>query len=190
MVKRWRCLVCGYIHEGETPPEFCPVCGADRSQFVPDEVAEANLLRDLVDNFRLHSVVAHFPCGLLPTCALFLLVYLIVGHPGLEATVFWLLLVVMAAAPVSLASGLYVWQKHFSGRRAGIFFKKIGLALALLVMGLVAVLLRFDHPDLMTAGGWHSWLYLACCGGMLGCAVLLGHYGSKLVFQTHGEKRA
>lgn len=23
---RWQCLVCGYIHEGKTPPEVCPAC--------------------------------------------------------------------------------------------------------------------------------------------------------------------
>ena len=33
-MKQWRCTVCGYIHEGEEPPEICPVCGADRSKFV------------------------------------------------------------------------------------------------------------------------------------------------------------
>lgn len=33
-MKKWRCTVCGYIHEGEEPPEICPVCGADRSKFV------------------------------------------------------------------------------------------------------------------------------------------------------------
>ena len=32
--RRWRCTVCGYLHEGEEPPEKCPVCGADRSLFV------------------------------------------------------------------------------------------------------------------------------------------------------------
>lgn len=31
---RWRCSVCGYVHEGIEPPEQCPVCGADRSRFV------------------------------------------------------------------------------------------------------------------------------------------------------------
>lgn len=30
---KWRCLVCGYIHEGETPPDVCPVCGVDSSYF-------------------------------------------------------------------------------------------------------------------------------------------------------------
>lgn len=33
-MKNWECTVCGYIHEGEEPPEICPVCGADRSKFV------------------------------------------------------------------------------------------------------------------------------------------------------------
>ncbi len=39
-MKKWRCLVCGYVHEGNEPPEECPVCGADSSQF--ELIAEAN----------------------------------------------------------------------------------------------------------------------------------------------------
>ena len=26
MAKKWICTVCGYVYEGETPPEFCPQC--------------------------------------------------------------------------------------------------------------------------------------------------------------------
>ena len=33
---RWRCIVCGYIHEAPEPPRWCPLCGADRDQFVSD----------------------------------------------------------------------------------------------------------------------------------------------------------
>ena len=32
-MSKWRCGVCGYIHEGEQPPAKCPVCGADGSVF-------------------------------------------------------------------------------------------------------------------------------------------------------------
>jgi rubrerythrin/uncharacterized membrane protein len=32
--KRWRCTVCGYIHEGEQPPDECPVCHVDAKKFV------------------------------------------------------------------------------------------------------------------------------------------------------------
>jgi len=43
MDKKWKCLVCGYIHEGDAPPEECPSCGAPKSQFIllaelPDEL--------------------------------------------------------------------------------------------------------------------------------------------------------
>ena len=33
-MKKWQCTICGYIHNGEEPPETCPVCGADKSQFI------------------------------------------------------------------------------------------------------------------------------------------------------------
>lgn len=36
-MKKWECTVCGYIHEGEEPPDECPLCGADKSQFVAVE---------------------------------------------------------------------------------------------------------------------------------------------------------
>jgi nitrite reductase (NADH) large subunit len=29
----WRCSVCGYVHRGPAPPDFCPVCGAADSDF-------------------------------------------------------------------------------------------------------------------------------------------------------------
>lgn len=32
-MKKWVCSVCGYVHEGETPPEKCPQCGAPREKF-------------------------------------------------------------------------------------------------------------------------------------------------------------
>ena len=33
-MKKWRCLECGYIHEGDEPPEVCPLCYAPREAFV------------------------------------------------------------------------------------------------------------------------------------------------------------
>ncbi len=36
-MKKWVCTVCGYVHEGDTPPEFCPVCKAPASKFKEQE---------------------------------------------------------------------------------------------------------------------------------------------------------
>ncbi len=34
---KWVCSVCGYVHEGDTPPEFCPVCKVPAEKFVKQE---------------------------------------------------------------------------------------------------------------------------------------------------------
>lgn len=38
-MKKWVCSVCGYVHEGDTPPEKCPVCKqpADKFNLVEEE---------------------------------------------------------------------------------------------------------------------------------------------------------
>lgn len=33
MTKKFICAVCGYIYEGENPPEKCPICKAPASKF-------------------------------------------------------------------------------------------------------------------------------------------------------------
>ena len=65
-MKKFICTVCGYIHEGEAPPEVWPICkvGADKFQEVKDEMAwadehrigiakdiDAQIIEDLRANF-------------------------------------------------------------------------------------------------------------------------------------------
>ncbi|MCP4752833.1 MAG: NADH peroxidase [Proteobacteria bacterium] len=32
-MKKWVCSVCGYVHEGDTPPDECPQCKATKEKF-------------------------------------------------------------------------------------------------------------------------------------------------------------
>ncbi len=64
---KWVCSVCGYVYEGDTPPEKCPVCNAPASKFnesksgagfatvhevgVAQGVSE-DIVADLRDNFN------------------------------------------------------------------------------------------------------------------------------------------
>ena len=41
MAKKWICTVCGYVHEGDTPPEKCPQCKVPASKF--KELEEGNV---------------------------------------------------------------------------------------------------------------------------------------------------
>ena len=38
---KWVCSVCGYVHEGDTAPEVCPICKAPAEKFTKqdDEMA-------------------------------------------------------------------------------------------------------------------------------------------------------
>ena len=64
---KWYCTVCGYVHEGPTAPEACPVCKAPADKFKPmDEEAgfatvhevgvaqgvSEDILKDLRANFE------------------------------------------------------------------------------------------------------------------------------------------
>ena len=33
-MKKWVCSVCGYVHEGDTPPAECPVCHVGADKFI------------------------------------------------------------------------------------------------------------------------------------------------------------
>lgn len=39
----WLCTKCGYVHEGDEPPMFCPICQASSDDFV--ENTEENKLK-------------------------------------------------------------------------------------------------------------------------------------------------
>ena len=34
MIKKFRCMVCGYVYEGTEPPAECPLCHAKSDKFV------------------------------------------------------------------------------------------------------------------------------------------------------------
>ena len=38
----WVCVICGYEHTGDAPPDVCPVCGAEVS--LSDDVVKGELI--------------------------------------------------------------------------------------------------------------------------------------------------
>jgi len=51
MEKKWKCTVCGYIHEGDKPPDICPVCRAHKFQFILYEKLPDSLEKKLKEAF-------------------------------------------------------------------------------------------------------------------------------------------
>jgi len=198
MTKIWRCTVCGYLHEGEQPPDICPICKVDASKLellsdaetpASQQAGEQSLgfFAEMRSAFVPHAVSAHFPNALLPTLGLFLLLYFVSGNSSFELSSYYLLLITALVVPATFVTGLLDWKKHYGGKSATIFRNKILLGLLLLVLGTVSVLLRWLVPDVLSAGGWLTWLYCGLLLTMLICVTLLGHYGGMLVFARAGR---
>lgn len=67
-MKKWVCTVCGHVHQGDTPPEVCPLCKAGSDKFIEQSDAtyetehvigvgakdkvEADVYQGLLDNFN------------------------------------------------------------------------------------------------------------------------------------------
>ena len=113
-MRKWECTVCGYIHEGEEPPEECPVCSADKSMFVeiteqtppvePKPAAATTTLPAANPTFftkvyafaseqilrhHLHPIAVHTPNGILPMVLVFALIAAFFVRPNFEKAAFY-----------------------------------------------------------------------------------------------------
>ncbi len=61
-MKRWQCIVCGYVYVGAEPPEKCPVCGAGVDYF--KELQEILGVKAFNNHEALQEVLFQVPCGL------------------------------------------------------------------------------------------------------------------------------
>lgn len=54
MEKLFKCSVCGYIHEGDDAPDFCPKCGSPKEKFVELSEADAEKVRMSARTNQIH----------------------------------------------------------------------------------------------------------------------------------------
>lgn len=197
VVKEWKCSVCGYVHEGENPPDKCPLCGVGAEKFVevgkepaaPAEVKKVNsvekkdrpsFLVSQVLKHHLHPIIVHTPNGVLPVALVFMVLAVLSSNHFLETAAFYNLIFVLFSLPAVLATGVIVWKNRFGGALSSLF--KIKIAASAIVTILLAVLVgwRIVEPEVLT--GANKWTYILLTLGMVGAVGLAGHLGGKLVF--------
>lgn len=194
--RHWLCTVCKYIHEGDAPPDICPVCGAPWSKFIPHTEEEGST--DKIDRWRcvvcrrfsgfverlhLHPVMAHMPNGALPLALIAWVAYVLSGEFTLERTSFYLVLVAVASMPITFLSGLSDAKHRFKTTTTGVFPEKKFWSWVLMTVGFGLVFWRL-------LAGWNdvpqSTIAVALYTGLLlvesAIAARLGYLGGKLVF--------
>ncbi len=199
-VKKWECTVCGYIHEGETPPDECPVCGVGPEFFKevvekeektltqavlePDSAAEKpsqpSFFRKMVMKHHLHPIAVHTPNGVLPLALIFLAIATLFGVTSFEQAAFYSLVFTLINMPFVIITGIIVWQDRYQGAKTKIFGFKIGGAIIVVATLLALVIWRLVEPGVAASPG--RWTYLLICLVCVAGAGISGHFGGKLVF--------
>lgn len=208
-MRRWKCKVCGYVHEGDEAPEKCPVCSADKIHFVEvddkgDEIDVINevvsevipeapvretkpttfqdKLAEFVSRHHFHPISTHFPNGVLPVAVVFISLAIILGLTTFTEAAFYNMVFVLVTMPVVMITGYIEWQKRYMGAKTFLFMTKIVCSLIVLACLLILVVWRVVVPTVTEAGSADRLVYLCVSLVMLAAAGIAGHLGGKLVF--------
>lgn len=211
-MKKWECTLCGYIHEGEEPPDECPLCGADKSQFVlveeggrdsassaPQEtgtapapaaatrVAEAARpslqgIQALIDKHHLHPIAVHTPNGVIPMAVVFVLLLVLFGAPGLGRAALYSYAFVLLSMPLVLFTGYVMWKTRYQGATTKLFKIKITASVIATILLATLVLWGFGQPSVLEPGSSGHGAFLFFSLIMLVAVGIAGHLGGKLVF--------
>ena len=146
--------------------------------------AISGFFKDFVTSMVPHSIAAHFPAGLIPAAVLFLVWSFVAGDGCPSRSAMGMVAIATAVVPVSMASGLYDWRKHYRGVHAAIFAKKIALAVLLLALGILALLFFRTAAE----AAWRLWLGYGLVAVMVPVVILLGHYGGKLAYHWRNRE--
>lgn len=208
-MKRWRCTICNYIHEGDAPPERCPICNAPASKFVeiepaPDQVKLGQAKSDspqaspsetvmegssiglgrveaLMLKHHLHPVSVHFPNGVLPVVVVLLFLAFLTGNATMAKAGFYNLVFVLLSLPVVLVAGVVEWKKKYNSALTTMFQIKIAAATVTTVLCLVSVVWFLFQPDVIFSS--KAWIFIVLNLVMLSSAGVAGFIGGKLVFK-------
>ena len=212
-MKKWECTICGYIHEGENPPDECPVCGADSNAFVelteqvepetpeqvtaeqkqPEETPVATTLLEkvtaLILQFHLHPITVHTPNGIIPFAFILLILTPIFGIITFETAAFYCLLFVLLNMPVVLFTGYITWQKKYKGALTSLFKLKIGASIAATSLLTLLVIWRLIQPEVMSVPSSGRVMFILLSFLLLAAVGIAGHMGGKLVFGANKTAR-
>lgn len=202
-MKKWQCTVCGYIWEGEEPPNECPVCGADKSKF--EEVKEAateppkatepqkpkseyermyKMVTDLMVQHHAHPISVHIPNGVAPLSVIFIFLAFITGNESFATAARINMIFVFLTMPMVLFSGYVDWQNKYGGNMTNTFMIKMICGAVVTLCSLILTIWWMADPYVLGENASsYGGLFVAISLAMLAAAGLAGFMGGKLVFK-------
>lgn len=205
-MKKWKCTICNYIHEGDAPPERCPICNAPASKFIlledeagpkeekktprpePSKEREPEQPKTVSDKLmntlvrhHAHPLSVHIPNGMLPVTVLILLLAWIFDSTLLSKTAFVNIIFVTLSLPFVLFTGVVEWTRKYNKAMTALFKIKITAASVTSASCLIVLLWLIVDPAVLD--GPRSVVFILLNLIMIGAAGVAGFLGGKLVFK-------
>jgi len=208
-MKKWECSVCGYIHEGDEPPDICPVCGAAKNMFEEvieqtasqpepqdkkEEKAEIKppqseyariykMITELMSRHHAHPISVHVPNGVVPLSVVFIILAILTGNEHFEVAAQYNIAFVLLTMPMVLFSGYADWQNRYKGAMTNLFLTKIVCGGIVTLCSAIMAIWWLVDPYILEDSSSHGGLFVAVSLLMLAAAGIAGFMGGKLVFK-------
>ncbi len=197
-MRRWKCTICNYVHEGDAPPARCPICNAPASKFVeiepappetpPVSIPEVPVKETAMDKVKalmvkhhLHPVSVHFPNGVLPVVVVLFFLSVLFGKESFATAGFYNLIFVVLSLPLVLVAGVVAWEKKYNRALTTLFQIKIVAASITTVSCAVALVWYLLEPTVIFSS--KRWIFIGLNLVMVGSAGVAGFIGGKMVFK-------
>lgn len=135
-----------------------------------------------------HPISVHFPIALALASALFTFIalFLPAGDYRLwfEQAALFNLIIAAVGTPPAAATGLLSWYYNYSSVWTPIYRMKTYLTIALGVLLIIALIVRFSAADATAIGSLWYWVYAVAVMATGPVVVGLGYFGGKITFPS------
>lgn len=192
------CPVCGadrskfFEITDESPGEVQPVQEDDAPEPDRQEPAEAEttaqkkwltFLQTQMLKHHAHPILAHIPNGVLPVSVMFVALSVLLSFHGLRLAAFYNMIVVAAAMPLVIYTGINEWKRRYGGNRTTLFTAKIICGGVVLAGSATSVVWGALAQDALLLDTQHKWTFIGLHVVILIAAGIAGFLGGKLVFK-------
>ena len=201
-MKVWQCIVCKYIHKGESLPEKCPVCNVpaikfkemDAASIPPKPEAKKPLEKEIIEKGSIfekikllmtkhhaHPISAHIPNGILPLILLLWAAAWILEYDLLSKAAFINLIFVLVSLPFVIFTGRLEWQKKYNASFSGVFKIKIAVTIVITILSIISFAWYIINPDILSSS--NALMFILINIVIVIAVGIAGYIGGKLVFK-------
>jgi predicted heme/steroid binding protein/uncharacterized membrane protein len=150
-------------------------------ELVEEERTQSNLVIRL-QKLHIHPIAVHFSIAYSIAFSLLSILYLIIGEITFETASYYMLLLGLLSAPVTVLAGLFSWKTEYKSKMNKIFSRKLTFAAVFLVAITICFVWRTLNPQILTAGADVGFIYLAIAVSLTPIVTILGYYGGEIVY--------